>query len=454
MLLFTIEVYIHWNLEAFMVRLTDHLIVISFDCLSSLDFPLLEELPHFQELIKRGSYCRNVKTIYPSVTYPCHATIVTGNYPKKHGIVNNTFIQPGRQSPDWYWHRRHVKGTTLYDEAKKAGMKTAALLWPVTAGADIDYNMPEIFANRPWHHQIPVSLFNGSKRYQLDMNRRFGHLRKGLEQPELDDFVLESAVHTIKTKKPELLLMHLVDLDSQRHYHGFSSEVAMAALRRHDIRLGRLIGALKESGLYDNSTIIALGDHSSLDESKAVNLNVLFRKHGFIHVNERGKVLNWKAYCKSCDGSAYIYLNDPLDMTVKDAVENLLQELSLNRDNGIERVFTNEGAAAMGADEQCAYMIEAQLGYYFKEQLDGEFIHCVTEQDVGERKYTFACHGYSPEKEDYATILIGAGKGIRRNKVISSMHLIDEGPTFARLLGLNLGETDGHVVEELLEADE
>src|SRR5579875_1324288 len=119
-----------------MERLTDHLIVISFDCLSSLDFPTLVELPHFQELLNHKAYCKNVKTIYPSVTYPCHATIVTGKLPNRHGVINNTLLQPRKQSPDWYWYRRYVKVTTLYDEAKKANLTTAALLWPVTAKAN------------------------------------------------------------------------------------------------------------------------------------------------------------------------------------------------------------------------------------------------------------------------------------------------------------------------------
>ncbi|MFP3367009.1 alkaline phosphatase family protein, partial [Pseudoalteromonas sp. SIMBA_148] len=85
---------------------------------------------HFRELLGRGSYCKQVETIYPSVTYPCHATIVTGKYPNRHGVVNNTLLQPGRDSPDWHWYRKSIRGTTLYDEAKKAGMTTAALLWP------------------------------------------------------------------------------------------------------------------------------------------------------------------------------------------------------------------------------------------------------------------------------------------------------------------------------------
>ena len=33
--------------------LTNRVIILSFDCLSALDFPILQKLPHFQSLIKR-----------------------------------------------------------------------------------------------------------------------------------------------------------------------------------------------------------------------------------------------------------------------------------------------------------------------------------------------------------------------------------------------------------------
>ncbi|WP_406687556.1 ectonucleotide pyrophosphatase/phosphodiesterase [Rossellomorea vietnamensis] len=430
-----------------MERLTDHLIIISFDCLSALDFPILKGLPHFQELLAHGSYCKRVETIYPSVTYPCHATIVTGKYPNRHGVVNNTLLQPGWESPDWHWHRKSIKGTTLYDEAKKGGMKTAALLWPVTANADIDYNMPEIFANRPWHNQILVSLLNGSPLFQLQMNRLFGHMRKGLNQPELDDFVLESTLETIK-RKPDLLLVHFTDLDTQRHYHGFSSEEAHAALRRHDDRLGRIVGALRDNGIYDKSTIVALGDHSALDESKAVQLNILLKENGFINVNHRGKVTDWKAYCKGCDGSAYVYTKDPVSTQ---EVKALLERLQPDPANGIESILTGEEAARKGADEHCAFMLEARLRFYFKDALDGSFIHTITPEDVKHKRYTYGSHGYSPEKENYSTIFMAAGKGIRPHLEIPSMGLIDEGPTFARLLGLILEDIDGKMIEEVLD---
>ncbi|MEO2075625.1 MAG: ectonucleotide pyrophosphatase/phosphodiesterase [Bacillus sp. (in: firmicutes)] len=433
-----------------MTRLTDHLIIISFDCLSALDFPMIKDLPHFQTIVTNGAYVENVETIYPSVTYPCHATIVTGNYPNRHGVINNTLLQPGMVSPDWNWFRKCIRGTTLYDEVKKANMTTAALLWPVTGKANIDYNMPEIFANRPWHNQIMVSLMNGTPRYQLELNQRFGHIRKGLNQPELDDFVLESTVHTIKTKKPNLLMVHFTDLDTQRHFHGFSSEEAMSAIHRHNDRLGRIIDALKESGIYENSTIVALGDHSALDENKAVNLNVLFRKQNLLSTNSKGKIINWRAYCKSCDGSAYIYIKDKEDVTTFNEVKVLLERLIQDSNSGIESILTGEQAAEKGADGSCAFMIEAARGFYFLEDYEGEFIKKITRRDAAaDKKYTLACHGYSPQKENYGTILMASGKGIKPI-TLPSIRLIDEGPTFARLLGVSLGNTDGKVIEELL----
>jgi predicted AlkP superfamily pyrophosphatase or phosphodiesterase len=434
-----------------MDRLTNHLIVISFDCLSALDFPMLKTLPHFKKILENGAYVEKVETIYPSVTYPCHTTIVTGNYPNRHGIINNTLLQPGRTSPDWNWFRSLINGTTLYDEAKKANLTTAALLWPVTGKSNIDYNLPEIFPNRPWQNQILVSLWNGSPRYQWELNKRFGHIRNGLNQPELDDFVLQSTLHTIKTKKPNLLLVHFTDLDTQRHDYGFSSNEAIAAIQRHNERLGQIMKALVESGIYENSTIVALGDHSALDENKALNLNVLFHKHRLITANGNGKINNWRAYCKSCDGSAYIYVKDRKDLETRKKVKSLLESQLINPAAGIEKILTADEAALKGADPSCAFMLEAKKGYYFLEDFQGEYIKNITREDVKkEKKYTFACHGYSPEKPEYSTILMAAGKGIRPKTTVPYARLIDEGPTLAKLLGVDLGDTDGRIIEDLL----
>ncbi|WP_066399179.1 alkaline phosphatase family protein [Cytobacillus eiseniae] len=431
------------------------MIVISFDCLASLDFERIKTLPNFQRVFQKGSYAKNVKTIYPSVTYPCHATIVTGNYPNRHGVVNNTLLQPGAASPDWNWYRSAIKGTTLYDEANKSHLTTAALLWPVTGKAKgIQYNLPEIFPNRPWQNQILVSLMSGTPSYQWELNKRFGHIRKGLNQPELDDFVLESTVHTILTKAPNLLLVHFTDLDTMRHHYGVNSEEATNALHRHDDRLGRILDALEESGRYEDTTIVILGDHSALDVNKAIHLNRIFLEKGLITVDAKGNIKDWQAYCNGCDGSAYIYLNSNNEKETKSAVKEILDELIVDPSNGVEQIMTGEEAGRRGADSACAFMVEARKGYYFLEHIQSEYLKEITQDDVWKNnKYMLACHGFSPEKLDYTTFFLMSGKGVQPNEIVPFMHLVDIGPTLASLLGLNLGQTDGQVIEQFIKAN-
>jgi len=70
-----------------------HLVVISIDGLKAADFDIISNLPTFSQCIQKGSVVRNVKSIYPSLTYPAHTTIVTGKYPKNHGVVNNKLLE-------------------------------------------------------------------------------------------------------------------------------------------------------------------------------------------------------------------------------------------------------------------------------------------------------------------------------------------------------------------------
>ncbi|HYE10659.1 MAG TPA: ectonucleotide pyrophosphatase/phosphodiesterase [Patescibacteria group bacterium] len=433
-----------------MSKLTNRLIVLSFDGLSSLDFEYIMTLPNFSAFVNNAAYCKQVYSIYPTLTYPAHTTIVTGKYPKNHGIINNTILQPGNENPDWYWHRKHIRGDTLFDMAIKEGMRTAALLWPVTAKSRIKYNMPEIFANRPWQNQILVSLLNGSPYYQYRMNQRFGYLRKGKKQPELDNFTHQSLLFTLKNHLPELSLVHYTDLDTMRHYNGFHSEVAFEALQRHDIRLGEIIAALKEIGIYEDSTIVVLGDHSSLDEDKIINLNVLFKEKGWI-LKGKNQQITYNVICKNCDGSAYIYLKGNQNEQLKSEVYTVIEHFN-SQYSCIEAIHTAEEAAGLGADPNCVFMLEAQKGYYFLDALEGPIIRQIQPGEAGNVPHiTINTHGYSPFKEEYTTVFMASGKGIKKGAVIEKMNLIDEGPTMARLLGLELKEADGKVLNELLD---
>ncbi|MDP4089548.1 MAG: ectonucleotide pyrophosphatase/phosphodiesterase [Bacillota bacterium] len=430
----------------------EYLVVVSFDALSTLDFDTINSLPNFHEYIKQCSFCKKVYSVYPSLTYPAHATIVTGRYPKKHGIINNTLLQPKRRVPDWFWYRKYIKGSTLYDKAIDAGLKTAALLWPVTGRSRIHYNMPEIFPNRPWHNQVMVSLLSGSPVYQALLNQKFGSFRKGLQQPELDNFVHQCALYTIKNYTPNLLFIHYVDLDSQRHKHGFHSLEAKSALIRHDTRLGELIKTLKDTGIYDNTALVLLGDHSSLDENKVINLNIILKERGLITLNSKGRITSWRAISKGCDGSAYIYLHKNNDQEALKTVEQILFELKASKSCGIEEVYSGSEAGKLGSDPDCSFMLEASKGFYFSDDLYGELVKEIKPGEIGRIDHcTAATHGYSPFKSDYTTMFFASGKGVKPGVEVNNMNLVDEGPTLAKLMGLQLEDVDGRILEEILE---
>lgn len=420
-----------------------YMIVISFDAVSSKDLEILKTLPNFKELIKNGSLIENVESVYPSLTYPAHATIVTGKYPKNHGVIDNTIFKLNDFNPNWYWYRKYIKCKTLYDLAKEKGLKTCSLLWPVTARSSntIDYNMPEIFAPKAYQNQIIMSAFAGTLKFQLDINKKFGHIRKGLSQPALDNFVTESFKYTIEKYKPNLTFVHFTDVDTQRHNFGYFNKEVKEALYRHDKRLGEIIASLKKANIYNETSIVVLGDHSQLDVKNVIRLNKLFLENGLIEVNNSNKIVNYKAISKSLDGSCYIYIKDK---KYKSKVEELLK--SLKNQNLIDFYLNNNEILLSGADSNADFMVEASYGYYFIDNLNGEFI-----ENVQGSTFHKATHGYSPKKKDYETFFIGSGIGFKKNVVLSSGKLINHGPTLAKILGVDLKDADGQAVLEILD---
>ncbi len=423
------------------------LVVISLDALGALDVPVFEKMPNFSRILSGASVCFNVSSVYPSITYPAHTSIITGCYPRKHGIINNTHFQIRRASPDWLWQRKYVKTTTLYDEVIKAGGTVAAFLWPVTARSAITWNMPEIFANRPWTNQIFTSLYNGSPAFQAVLQKKFGHIRQGRQQPALDDFVVECVKYTLKKHKPDLTLIHLTDADTQRHLHGTCSPQAMEAIARHDRRLGELLDVLDEQKMSGDTNVIVLGDHYQKDTQKAIYMNYWFLQKGWLEVRA-GRLCQWQVYCKNCDGSAYVYIRKGCGH-LKDAVRELLVELAADGDSGIEQVIEGRDAAAMGADAHCSFMLEARDGYYFLDSLHGPGCSVERMDDAMPGTRMYATHGYLPGKPGYQTVFIARGPDIKENVCIPSMCLVDEGPTMAHLMGVSLPGADGKVLQAI-----
>jgi len=415
------------------------LIILSFDGMDTRDLEYLKKKPNFSRFLKDASGSKHVKTIYPSVTYAAHASIITGCYPKRHGIVDNTKVQPQRyETPDWYWFSKDVKVKTLYDVAKDEGYSIAALLWPTTGRANIDYNMPEIFSNRKWTSQLMVSLYAGTPGFQFKMVSKYDHLRDGKSQPALDHFTSAVTVDTILNEQPDMLLVHLTDLDSIRHLYGHDSQEAYKALDRHDERLGRFLDALSSHEKYNHAFKVILGDHSSIDVTHGISLNGKLLEWSYLSRGVNG-FTDIQVISKSCDGSAYIYLNEP---SVAAVLKEKLESLVCDHTDKMS-LFYQPDITNMGADPKAFAMLEATPPYHFVDDDFVPLIKPITEIPYYKGKAITAVHGFYPQKEAYDTCFYISGPGIIPLKEIEQVSLVDISPTLAGLLKWDLPDTDG-----------
>ncbi len=427
--------------------MANNLMIISIDALNAKDYDYIKDLSIFKTFIENGSVVKSVNSVYPTLTYCCHTSIVTGTYPDKHGIFHNELYDPSRYMiQNWYWHSKHIKVPTIFDLAKQKGLKSAALLWPVTAGnKSIQYNVPEIWSDTG---ESSSSLFlkNGSLKLLSTVLKHSNKL-DGKKQPNVDNFTEAIALDLIGNKKIDLFVIHLTELDVARHQNGVFSKEAYDTLTVVNSRLTNIINRAKETGTYDNTNFILLGDHGGNDFDKLILLNSLFVKEGLIEVNAENEIINWDAYTSSAGGSVHVHLKTASDSQIYKQVKKILRKISEMPDSPVKEFYTREDTKAKHhLFGTFSFVLEAKDGYVFRNNIEDEWI-----VSTKGRQEVYCCdHGFNPEHSNLKTMLLAMGPDIKSGVVVDSCSLVDEGPTIAKLLDLNLSNIDGRCLSEIL----
>ena len=411
-----------------------YLLLVSLDAVSDNDVSRLLTMPCFGRFCSGGTLVRQVSSVFITNTYPVHTTVVTGCHPNRHGITENTIPSPGDMNPAWYWYAKRIKTPTIYTQAKRHGCKTASIMWPVTAGAKIRYNIPEIFANRRWKNQVAVSLLNGSPLLQLRAVLKFGRKLNGISQPQLDDFSCAAMCDIIKRKKPGLAMIHLTDVDTHKHIHGNRSVHVSDALKRTDARLGMLFSALSEAGVREQCNIVLFGDHSMLDVNESINFNSEFEKKGLLKLDRKGRVASWRAWLKCCGGTAFLYLKNKNNTEALASARDCILEIMGNPRGGVGRFLNEYEMKLSGLGKDCPLGIEAKAGFEFNEL-------------IGKHRAT---HGYSLQQEEYTTFYAAAGSLVNAGMELSGGCLTDIAPLAVKLLDIPGWEMDGSLREGIL----
>lgn len=426
------------------------LIVLSVDSLFDEDVSFLKTLPNFGKLFGRGSYVEGgMRCIYPTFTYPAHASIITGTYPEFHGIYHNELLDVGNPSPEWFWHHKNLKVETVIDVAKHAGYTTASIGWPVMGGCpNADYLVAEIWPETAEidPHAIFASTCSSNIMNDGIFERHFHKLRK-TKQPFMDFFMVGCACDIIHRYQPDVTFIHLAHLDHTRHANGLHGPIVEQAIVANDDWLGRLMEATMDAGLYEETNFVVLGDHGHLAVEQLFNPNVLLAQAGLIRLNDDGSINSWDAYCNSASLSCQVIMQNPKDTKVRKRLEDLLYTMRSTPAYGVESVFTKEECQReWHLTGNFEYVLEGTNATSFGPKCSGPV---TVSPDNSDYKFSVASHGHLPHKGAQPTFIV-AGPAFKEGVVIPRQRIIDEAPTFAKVLGFTMPAPKGRVLTELL----
>lgn len=419
-----------------------HVILVSIDGFRP-DFYLDKSwpAPNLQRLMKEGSYAKGVRCIFPSVTYPSHTTLITGAFPARHGITYNTM--PNEQHVyEWTTDSRKIKAETLWQAVRKAGMKSASISWPISAGAEIDYNLPEIWSSTNMMDRksaiaefaTPKGFFQEMEEYAIgkaeinDLN---------LSYLTMDENNSRMAAYIIRKYQPEFLSIHIAGVDGAEHKEGRTGDGVSKAVAAADHAVMNILDGIEKAGIKDNTTIIITGDHGFVDIHKILSPNIWLKELGI-----DSKVAGAEepvAKFQAAGGAAFFQLKDNSDVKTLALVRKKLNEIP-EEYKKMFRIVERKELDQIGADPGAMFALAAAKGIYIQESNKGSII--------GPAKG--GAHGYFPDIPEIRTGFIIAGAGIHKGVVLESIGLEDVAPTVAKLLEIEFRAPDGKPVMQVI----
>jgi predicted AlkP superfamily pyrophosphatase or phosphodiesterase len=404
------------------------------------------ELPNLQSLIKEGVHASGAASVMPTVTFPAHTTIITGVHPASHGIGNNKVFDPrGDLFGAWHWYYQDIEAPTLFTWARAAGLKTAAVTWPVTAGAPVDFLLPDMYpvANVREAKNL-VGLSRGLDDDVLALLADVNHVVK------MKDAVRVAIAERLLRKRPDLMAVHFLDLDTARHRFGPDSEEARSALQTIDGYLGRMFDVLRAEGRWDQTAVVVVSDHgfAKAKVEREVRVGTLLRALGLVQVDGAGRVAGGRAFVWTASGTAAIVLAPEATDEDRRRIDGAVKLLLDNPTLGVQRAFRGkELAATRGFRAPPGYavhvVLEARPGFAIGARHDAPEL-LAPGGDPG-------IHGYAPDVADLRASFLMRGPGVQRGKKLGLVHLADVAPTIARILGLRTGKLEGRPLTEAFE---
>jgi len=215
--------------------LARHVVLIGLDGWASHDFEKAHDVPNLLSLMNNGSYTMHKRSVIPSSSGVNWASMFMGAGPEVHGYTTWNSKTPDVSSMTTNTHGIFPTIFSLVREQYPDAETGCTYEWE-----GIKYVIDTLAISH-------VEYFNEDWQ---SVERNCDHI-----------------VQYIIDKKPMLFIPVFDGIDGIGHSKGWYSESYYDYLARIDVCVGRIIQALKDAGIYDDTIIIVTGDHGGHEQA-------------------------------------------------------------------------------------------------------------------------------------------------------------------------------------------
>ena len=272
---------------------TDRVVICVFDGLRP-DFVTPELMPNLARFSTQGTWFREARSVFPSMTRVATTSIATGAPPNVHGVVGNAFLFP-QASRDHVLDMsraddialaetatggRLVGVETFGDVLARAG-KRLAVVHTGTAGSAYLIN-PRVRANGHWTFSILGRDHTQTPEAVDEVVARFGPLPpRTLPRFEETDYAEQVfREHVLAQLKPDVALIWFNEPDTSFHYRFLGSPETLDVLKAVDAAFGRILAWIDAQPDAAGYTVIAASDHGQISMNETLPLSDLLKEQG------------------------------------------------------------------------------------------------------------------------------------------------------------------------------
>jgi predicted AlkP superfamily pyrophosphatase or phosphodiesterase len=312
-----------------------------------------------------------------------------------------------------------VHAPTVYDAAFKAGLTTAQIDWVAINNAPtITWTFSE-WASPGGPVEREMIARGALTTDEVENFTRFNILWR-------DQVWTKAAAYLIREHRPNLMLFHLLSLDSTHHQYGPKTLASLDAMAFLDSCVAQVVAAVQQAGMTGRTTFLVVSDHGFKSYTNQIRAAVALKAAG----------LDQAAYVLPEGGTGDLYLNPTNPPDLLPRIIGVMKSIE-----GIDEVITPDRFAALGLPlpgkdpQMFDLLLTAKPGYSFSGATGGPVTAAVPQQA--------GSHGYLASDPDLDAIFIASGYGVKPGIKLGRVATIDVAPTIARLLGVALPTAKG-----------